>query len=282
MAVLDLRRQASTVPDALIVPDVRSSRPRSRARSVALRLLVPALLVLAWWAGSAAGLLRPEILASPGQVGSAFLELARTGQLLDFSIASFRRAGAGVLLGVGVGLTLGVVSGLSALGEELVDSTMQIVRAVPFLALVPLFIAWFGIDDAFKVLLIAVATVAPMYAYTYLGVRNIDRKTVEAAREFGLTGPRLIAEVVLPAALPAILMALRICLAISITGLIAAEQVGTKEGIGYLVTLAQEYNRTDYMVLCVVLYGALGLIFDAIVRVAERYGMPWRRQVAFR
>lgn len=268
--------------DELITPRVATARRRSRAHSLALRALLPTLLVVAWWGGSTTGLLRPEILASPAAVGDAFAELARTGQLWDFSLASFQRASIGVLLGVGAGLSLGVASGLSALGEELVDSTMQIVRAVPFLALVPLFIAWFGIDDLFKVLLIAIATVAPMYAYTYLGVRNIDRKTVEAARAFGLRGPRLVVEVILPAALPSILMALRICLAISITGLIAAEQVGTKEGIGYLVTLAQEYNRTDYMILCVVLYGLLGLVFDAIVRLAERYSMPWRRQVALR
>ncbi|AQA20759.1 binding-protein-dependent transport system inner membrane component family protein [Rhodococcus sp. MTM3W5.2] len=87
---------------------------------------------------------------------------------------------------------------------------------------------------------------------------------------------------ILPAALPGVLMALRICLSISITGLIAAEQVGTREGIGYLVTLAQEYNRTDYMVLCVVLYAVLGLIFDGIVRVIEKFAMPWRGQVGVR
>lgn len=268
--------------DALVTPRVRSARRRPRWVSYPLRIALPVLLVVAWWIGSSTGVLREEILASPAQVWSAFLEMAESGQLVDFLDASFRRAALGVLLGVAVGLVLGVWSGLSSLGEETIDSTMQIVRAVPFLALVPLFIAWFGIDDGFKILLIAVAVVAPMYGYTYLGVRNIDRKTVEAAREFGLTGPRLVMEVIIPAALPAILMALRICLSISITGLIAAEQVGTKEGIGYLVALTQEYNRTDYMILCVVLYAVLGLIFDVIVRIIERYAMPWRRQVAVR
>lgn len=179
-------------------------------------------------------------------------------------------------------MILGVLAGLYALGEELIDATMQINRAIPFLALVPLFIAWFGIDETFKVLLIAIATVSPMYAYSYLGVRNVDRKMIEAAQSFGLRGGRLIFGVIIPAALPGILMALRICLSISITGLIAAEQVGTREGIGYLVSLAQEYNRTDYMVLCVVLYAILGLIFDAFVRILEKYAMPWRQGVTIR
>ncbi|MFE2996620.1 ABC transporter permease [Nocardia sp. NPDC059246] len=266
----------------LAPPRARVERRRPAWVSLPLRFVLPALIIAAWWIGSATGALSPQVLAGPPKVWSALLELARNGQLTEFALASFTRAALGVALGVTVGMALGLLAGLSSLGEELVDSTLQIVRAVPFLALVPLFIAWFGIDELYKVLLIAVATVAPMYAYTYLGVRNVDRKMVEAARGFGLTGVRLVAEVILPAALPGVLMALRVCLSISITGLIAAEQVGTTEGVGYLVTLAQEYNRTDYMVLCVVLYALLGLVFDGAVRLVERLAMPWRRQVAMR
>ncbi|MGV9820503.1 ABC transporter permease [Nocardia xishanensis] len=284
MAVLTppLAAVAPAPATALTAPRGRVERRRPTWISVPLRFLLPALVVAAWWAGSASGAISERVIAGPPAVWTAFTELVSTGQLVDFAAASFVRAALGVALGVSVGLALGLLSGLSALGEELVDSTMQILRAVPFLALVPLFIAWFGIDELYKILLIAVATVAPMYAYTYLGVRNVDRKMVEAARGFGLTGPRLVLEVVLPSALPGVLMALRVCLSISITGLIAAEQVGTREGVGYLVTLAQEYNRTDYMVLCVVLYALLGLVFDGLVRIVERFAMPWRKQVAIR
>ncbi|MEU6562935.1 ABC transporter permease [Nocardia nova] len=266
----------------LAPPRTRVEKRRPAWLSIPLRFLLPVLILAGWWIGSATGALSPEVLAGPPKVWSAFTELLGNGQLTEFALASFTRAALGVLLGVSAGLLLGLAAGLSGLGEELVDSTMQIVRAVPFLALVPLFIAWFGIDELYKVLLIAVATVAPMYAYTYLGVRNVDRKVVEAARGFGLTGPRLVLEVILPSALPGVLMALRVCLSISITGLIAAEQVGTSKGVGYLVTLAQEYNRTDYMVLCVVLYALLGLVFDGAIRLIERFAMPWRGQVAIR
>ncbi|MFQ6394347.1 ABC transporter permease [Nocardia sp. KC 131] len=272
-----------TVADpVLAAPRSRVERRRPTWLSLPLRLLLPALIFAVWWIGSATGAVSEQVLAGPPKVWTAFVELLDSGQLVDFAVASFVRAALGVGIGVTVGLVLGLLAGLSSLGEELLDSTMQIVRAVPFLALVPLFIAWFGIDELYKVLLIAVATVAPMYAYTYLGVRNVDRKMVEAARGFGLRGPSLVLEVVLPSALPGILMALRVCLSISITGLIAAEQVGTREGVGYLVTLAQEYNRTDYMVLCVVLYAFLGLAFDGLVRIIEKFAMPWRKQVAIR
>lgn len=266
----------------LETPRHRKQRSRPFWLTLPLRILVPAIIVAVWWIGSATGWISEEILAGPPAVWDALVELYETGQLIDFTLASLQRAVLGVALGVSVGLILGVLAGLYTLGEELIDATMQINRAIPFLALVPLFIAWFGIDETFKVLLIAVATVSPLYAYSYLGVRNVDRKMIEAAQSFGLTGPRLIFGVITPAALPGILMALRICLSISITGLIAAEQVGTREGIGYLVSLAQEYNRTDYMVLCVVLYAILGLVFDAFVRILERYSMPWRQGVSIR
>jgi sulfonate transport system permease protein len=261
----------------LETPRFLGNRPRRRARTIAVRASVPILLLAGWWLGAANGWIRGAVLASPADVLRALVELEQSGELKTFLLASLGRAGLGVALGVGTGLLLGVGAGVAAVGEELIDPTMQMLRAVPFLALVPLIISWFGIDETFKVVLIAAASTFPMYAYTYLGVKGVDRKLVEAARSFGLGGWRLLATVILPAALPNLLMALRICLAISVVGLIAAEQVGTTKGIGYLVMLAKQYYRPDYMVLCVVLYATLGLIFDGVIRLLERTLMPWRR-----
>jgi sulfonate transport system permease protein len=267
---------------ALRQPRYLGAKPRSRWLSLAVRISVPAGLLAFWWIGTSTGTIDDSVLAAPSEVVQAFRELWRTGQLRDFVFASFKRAGLGIAFGVSIGLVLGVLSGLTRLGEELIDPTMQIQRAVPFLALVPLFIVWFGVDDGFKVILIAFSAGGPMYAYTYTGVRNVDRKVVEAARGFGLKGPRLAFEVIIPSALPNILMALRICLAISLTGLIAAEQIGTTSGIGYLVTLSQTYFRNDYMVLCIVMYAAIGILIDIFTRLLERYAMPWRRHISAR
>jgi sulfonate transport system permease protein len=257
-------------------------KSRPRALSLALRATIPVALFVFWWWGTASGFISESVLASPAQVVDAFLELKASGQLQEFILASVSRAVMGVSLGVTVGLLLGVAAGLTPTGEELVDPTMQMLRAVPFLALVPLFISWFGIDEKFKVALIASSSAFPMYAYSYLGVRNVDRKMVEAARGFGLRGFHLLRKVILPSALPNLLMALRICLSISVVGLIAAEQVGTTKGIGYLVLLAKQYYRQDYMLLCVVLYAVLGLCFDLFIRTLERVTMPWRRHTAAR
>lgn len=276
--LVEARPQAATETAAeLEVPTYLGSKERGRGISLAMRASVPALLFVLWWLGTESGHIPSSVLASPREVVLALVELEQSGQLQAFLFASLQRAGLGVALGVTAGLLLGVLAGLSALGEELVDPTMQMLRAVPFLAVVPLYISWFGIGDEFKVILIASSSAMPMYAYTYLGVRGVDRKVIEAARSFGLSGVGLLSQVILPSALPNLLMALRICLAISVVGLIAAEQVGTTEGIGYLVLLAKQYYRQDYMVLCVALYAALGIVFDLMIRALERYTMPWRR-----
>jgi len=285
---VDRRAQPpSKSPDVVSVSGLERPRflgtvTRPRGLSLVVRASIPVVLLVAWWLATASGHLSPTVLASPAAVARALVELYQSGELRSFLLASLGRVGAGVGLGVTVGLVLGVSSGLTAIGEEIVDPTMQMLRAVPFLALVPLLISWFGIDETFKVVLIACASTFPMYAYSYLGVRNVDRKMVESARSFGLTGWRLLAQVILPSTLPSILMALRICLAISVVGLIAAEQVGTTRGIGYLVLLAKQYFRQDYMVLCIVLYATLGLLFDGLIRALERVSMPWRRHSSIR
>jgi sulfonate transport system permease protein len=269
----------SISPDVALLrsPRYLGIRPRSRKLSLLLRASIPVALLVGWWYGTTTGRIPEAVLASPREVVSALIDLKESGELSAFLLASLYRAGFGLALGVSVGLTFGVLSGLTALGEELVDPTMQMLRSVPFLALVPLLISWFGIDERFKIVLIAAASAFPMYAYSYLGVRGVDRKLVEAARGFGLHGWRLLVTVILPGALPNLLMALRICMAISVVGLIAAEQVGTTKGIGYLVLLAKQYYRQDYMVLCIVFYATLGLLLDGFIRLLERTLMPWRR-----
>src|SRR6187401_2767103 len=167
-----VRKSHPAAVSDLETPAFLGVRRRSRSLSVAVRVTVPLLLLFCWWYGSSSGHIPASVLASPKDVVLAFIELEQTGQLREFLLASLTRAGLGVFLGVSVGLALGTLSGLSTLAEELVDPTLQMLRAVPFLAVVPLFISWFGIDEKFKVVLIAAACVFPMYAYSYLGVRS--------------------------------------------------------------------------------------------------------------
>jgi len=260
----------------LVTPRPQLARPRRPWVSITLRVAGPIALLAAWWAASASGALNPAVLASPQQVASAAWQLWQSGQLQSAVGVSVLRAATGLAFGVSAGLVLGVITGFSRLGEELLDSPLQLLRALPFLSLVPLFMVWFGIGEEARVVLIAVATSFPMYVSTAGGVRAVDPKLVEAMRSFGLSRWALVREVVLPAAMPSLLSGLRLSMTLSVIALIAAEEINTTNGIGFLMAQAQTYSRTDILTVCVLLYGLLGLCVDLIVRGAERLLMPWR------
>ncbi len=258
-------------------PPIR--RARSRAGTLIVRSGGPVILLFSWWAASATGLLTPDVLASPGDVLEAIDELWSDGQLPEALSTSLSRAGGGLFIGLSAGITLGVITGFTRLGDELLDSSLQTLRAIPFLSLVPLFMVWFGINEIAKISLIAVATTFPMYVSVSSGVRSADPKLVEAMGSFGMSRIGIVREVVLPGALPSLLAGLRLSMTLSVIALIAAEEINATAGIGYLMSQAQSYARTDILALTILIYGLLGLIADGIVRALERTLMPWRPTV---
>ena len=276
------QQQVPAAATGLVAPRPQLARPRPPALSLGLRLLGPLALLGGWTWASASGALSPTLLASPGSVLSALRELWDSGQYTDALEVSLARAGLGLLFGLAVGLTLGVLTGFSRLGEELLDSTVQLLRTIPFLSLVPLFMVWFGIGESARIVLIATATAFPMYVSSSGGVRSTDRKLVEAMRSFGMGRLAVVREVVLPGALPALLSGLRLSMTLSVIALIAAEEINSTSGIGFLMSTAQEYSRTDILTVCILTYALLGLLADAVVRVLERLLMPWRTQGARR
>ena len=273
---------ASGDPGRLVQPVVRKTGNRSERFSFARRATGPLVIVALWAISTSAGWIDPSILPSPSGLVAGWRQLW-TEQALAHQIAtSLARALGGGAVGILFGLVLGTIAGLSKLGEELFDALLQMLRTVPFLALVPLFIVWFGIGEAPKLLLIALATMFPVYLNCYAGVRNVDRKVIEAMRSFGLSGRRLVSEVVLPLALPQIFTGLRFALGVSVLVLIAAEQINASAGLGYLLNSAQMYQQVDVILICIAIYAVLGLGADLIVRTLERVFMPWRAGVAAR
>jgi len=273
---------AAADPGRLVQPVVRPAGRRSERLSFARRAAGPLLVVAAWAIATSAGWIDPSILPSPSGLVQGWKQLW-TEQALAAQIGvSLTRATVGGATGILLGLILGTVAGLSRLGEEFLDALLQMLRTVPFLALVPLFIVWFGIGEAPKLLLIALATMFPVYLNSYAGVRNVDRKVIEAMRSFGLSGRRLVSEVVLPLALPQIFTGLRYALGISVLVLIAAEQINASAGLGYLLNSAQMYQQVDVILICIAVYAVLGLGADLIVRTLERIFMPWRAGIAAR
>ncbi|MEU9089560.1 ABC transporter permease [Streptomyces sp. NPDC048428] len=266
----------AAAPPGLVRPRPQLRRARSRGYALGVRAIGPVLLLALWWVASATGLLTPDVLASPGEVLRAVGELWGNGQLPDALTTSLTRSGLGLLIGLAAGLTLGITTGFTRLGDELLDSSLQTLRTIPFLSLVPLFMVWFGINETAKILLIAVATTFPMYVSTSSGVRNTDPKLIEAMRSFGMGRLALVREVVLPGALPSLLAGLRLSMTLSVIALIAAEEINATAGIGYLMSQAQSYARTDILAVCILVYGLLGLAADILVRLLERLLMPWR------
>lgn len=257
-------------------PRVRRDRGQSRTADLALRASVPLLLLGLWTAGSASGAIDPKVFPAPWQVWDAFVELATTGVLWENLSVSLVRMGAGFLIGGTLGLTLGVVAGLFRLGDQLLDPTLQMLRTIPFLAIAPLLILWFGIEERPKIIIIAAAALFPLYLNTHSGVRGVDRKILEAGRVFGLRGLDLVRHVILPEAVPSVLVGLRVSLSVSLLALIVAELTNAPKGLGALMTSAQQYFQTDVLVVIVLIYALWGLSVDLVVRGLERLLLPYK------
>jgi sulfonate transport system permease protein len=273
---------ADQVVPGLIRPVVQHRANRSRRVSLLFRVLVPLAIFALWWLLTGTGVIDHTILSSPSATGSSFVNLLAHQDLLGDIGVSLARAGVGLAIGGGIGLVLGIIVGLFSLGEELLDSSLQMFRVIPFPAVIFLFIVWFGIGETAKVALIALATMFPMYLNTSNGVRNVDRRVVEAARSFGLRGRRLVRQVVIPLAMPSILTGLRFSTGISIVALVFAETINANKGIGYLANQASSFQQVSVLVVCIIIYALMGILADLMVRTIEKLSMPWRRQMAVR
>jgi sulfonate transport system permease protein len=240
------------------------------------RSLTTVALLLAWEAASLAGLIPARILAAPSAVAGTAWDMLASGELESNFLVSLGRVLTGLSIAVFTGTTLALIAGLSRTGELAVDAPMQMLRTMPFLALVPLFILWFGIGETPKIALIALGGTFPIYLNLFSGIRSVDKKLVEAGNCFGLNQAALIRHVILPGALPSFLVGLRYSLGIAWLSLVVAEQVNATAGIGYLIDNARDYMRTDIIVVCLLVYSVLGLTTDFIVRTLERYALAWR------
>ena len=258
-------------------PTGRRLGPGRRRR---LAWVGPSALLLLWTVSSATGLLDPRILSEPWTVVATAGELISDGRLQENLAISAQRAGLGLFFGILVGAALALLAGLSRVGEALIDGPVQIKRAIPGLALIPLLILWFGIDETMKVLTITLGVFVPVYLQTHAGLRGIDLRFVELAQTVGLTRAGFIRKVVLPGALPGFFLGLRFAVTGAWVSLVVVEQINATSGIGYMMELARTYGQTNIIVLGLAVYGILGLLSDGIVRFIERKALSWQRTLA--
>jgi sulfonate transport system permease protein len=247
--------------------------------SIAMRRVlpwvVPFLLLVAWQASSEFGLLRAEILPAPTAVAEAAWRLARSGELWIHVKISTWRALTGFAIGGGIGFVLGIANGTSSLSDTLLDSSLQMIRNIPHLALIPLVILWFGIDEEAKLFLVALGVFFPIYVNTLHGVRSVDRQLLEMGRAYGMSERQLFLRVVLPGALPSVFVGLRYGLGIMWLTLIVAETISASSGIGYMAMNAREFMLVDVVVFAILVYAALGKLADSIARLLERQCLAW-------
>ena len=263
------------VPTTNIVGQAQRSR-RPRPPRWAVKAISPLALLLLWYVASEAGWLSRHTLAPPQDVIEKAGELIGTGELQEAILASAQRVGLGLFFGLTAAVIAALIAGLFKVGEDVIDAPIQMLRTVPVVGLIPLLIIWFGIGDEPKLILIALGVFFPLYLNLYAGIRGTDPALIEAGRTLGLTRFGLVRHVVLPAAVPSGLVGLRYSIGVSWLILVFAETINATTGIGYLINTAREFFETDTIVLCLVLYGLLGLLADVFVRLLERVLLSWR------
>lgn len=229
-----------------------------------------------WWVGTATGAIDSRAQPGPDQVVSAAWKLAEKGTLGEAVAVSLMRVFSGVAIGVVLGVGLGLVSGYFLIGQAIVDKPLQMLRAIPFNALTPLFIIAFGVGETMKVHLIGVGVLVPLYLNTFAGVRGIDPRLVEVGAVYRVPKLLIATRILFLGALPSVFTGLRFSLAIAWIALVTSETVNADAGIGFLLAQAQRFVRTDQVVLCIAIYAFLGILTDWIVRRLEARFLRWR------
>jgi sulfonate transport system permease protein len=238
------------------LPRVRNLRlPRADGL---VQWIVPLVFVLVWQIACVTGFVSARVLPAPSDVALAGWKLLLSGELVRNIWVSFWRAGIGFVIGGGIGFAFGLANGLSQLSNKLTDTTLQMVRNIPHLALIPLVILWFGIDESAKLFLVALGVFFPIYLNTLHGIRTVDPHLIEMGRIYGMSDRELFRRVIFPGALPSIFVGVRFALGIMWLTLIVAETIAASSGLGYMAMQAREFMQIDVVVLSILIYALLG------------------------
>ncbi|QYX32960.1 aliphatic sulfonate ABC transporter permease SsuC [Sphaerospermopsis torques-reginae] len=237
--------------------------------------VVPITIIISWQLLSSIGMIPTRILPAPLAVVAATIKLAQTGELFRNIGISSLRAISGFLLGGSIGFSLGLLNGISPIAEKLLDTSLQMLRNIPNLALIPLVILWFGIGDEARLFLVSLGVMFPIYLNTFHGIRSVDRGLIEMGKIYGLNTWGLFWRIILPGAMSSILVGVRFSLGIMWLTLIVAETIAADSGIGYMATNAREFMQTDVVVLSIVIYAMFGKLADVVARALENYWLQW-------
>jgi sulfonate transport system permease protein len=262
-------------------PARAAARRRGSSRLGALAgnlvgFILPVSILIIWHLASISGLIKPYLLPPPSAVAATLWELAQNGRLARDLQASVLRWAIGFICGGGLGLLLGSWVGLSRGAERALDTSVQMLRTVPFLAMAPLLIIWLGLDEAPKLALVGLAAFFPVYINTFAGIRNVDRKLIEVGQVYQLSQAEMLRRVIIPAALPAVFTGVRYGLGVAWLALVVAELMGATRGLGFMLVEGREFVRIDIVVGGILLFSLVGKIVDLFVRLLESRFLRWR------
>ncbi|MGE0978206.1 ABC transporter permease [Bacillus cereus] len=239
-------------------------------------ITIPVIILIIWQLAGVFGLVSKTVLPTPLDIFLAFQELIKTGELFGHLSISVFRAAAGFFIGGGLGIILGTIVGFSTRSEQYLDPSVQMLRTVPHLAVAPLFVLWFGFGETSKVLLIADGAFFPLYVNAFLGIRGVDSKLFDVARVLEFSKRKLITKLILPAALPNLLLGARLSLGVAWVSLVVAELMGSTEGIGYMIMDARQFSNTDILFVGIIIFAFVGKFSDSLVRLLEVKFLRWR------
>ncbi|WP_339288176.1 ABC transporter permease [Paenibacillus sp. FSL E2-0201] len=238
--------------------------------------IIPVVTIVLWQLAGSTGLISAQFLPTPLSIARAFTGLLVTGELTHHLGVSMGRAGIGFLIGGVLGLLFGVLTGLFRSVEYVLDPSVQVLRLVPHLAIAPLIILWFGFGEMSKVVIILTGSFFPLYINTFMGIRNVDNKLFEVSLVLGFSPYQKLRRLILPAALPGILLGLRLSLAVAWIGLVVAELIGSQSGIGFLINEAKQNSNTEVVFVGIIIFAIVGKLIDSLFRIIERKFLFWR------
>ena len=259
-----------------IVKDRKKYAFSAKSRQLMLGTLIPVSLLIFWeWAGRS-GYLNPLLLPAPSAIWNEFIYLLQQQHLLSHLQISVIRAMAGLAIGGSLGLILGMFVGFSYKSQKALDPTIQMIRMLPHLAIAPLFILWFGFGETSKLLLIAKGAFFPLYVHTFLGIRSADSKLFEVARLLQFNRIQLVMKLIIPSALPHILLGLRLSVGVAWLGLVVAEMMGSTQGIGFLINDARSMSIITTVFVGIIIFALLGKLSDFLVLTVEKHLLKWQ------
>jgi sulfonate transport system permease protein len=259
-----------------VAKQLKGNKFQGPALIIVRGLVLPILIIVVWQLAGSLLQVSNTILPTPLDIFHSFQELIQSGELFGHLKISVTRALIGFILGAGLGLLFGILTGLSNKTEQFVDPSLQMLRTVPHLALSPLFILWFGLGELSKELLIALGAFFPLYVNTLLGIRGVDKKLFDVAHILEFSRWNQVTKLIFPAALPNILLGVRLSLGAAWLGLVVSELMGASEGIGYLIMDARQFSRTDVVFVGIIIFALGGKLADSIVRILESRLLKWR------